>query len=129
MRVGDAMPKEIGDIGFPIVLHPHDPDTAFVFPMDGTENWPRTPPGGRPAVYMTRDAGTSWRRLDAGLPKAKAYWTVKRQAMCTDEETVLDLYLGTTSGEVWSSADEGESFRCLFRHLPHVFAVAYGESS
>ena len=60
-RIGNNMPiGEIGDIGFPIELHPADPDTAWVFPMDGTDVWPRTSPGGRPAVYVTRDAGSSW---------------------------------------------------------------------
>jgi hypothetical protein len=49
IRIGRAMPKKIGDIGFPMVLHPRDPDAAWVFPMDGTEVWPRSP-GGRPAV-------------------------------------------------------------------------------
>ena len=57
MRIGDNMPRDIGDIGFPIELHPRDPDTAWVFPMDGTDVWPRTSPDGRPAVYVTRDAG------------------------------------------------------------------------
>jgi hypothetical protein len=61
-RIGEAMPKDVGDIGFPIVLHPRDVDTAFVFPMDGTDVWPRTSPGGRPAVFRTRDAGASWTR-------------------------------------------------------------------
>jgi photosystem II stability/assembly factor-like uncharacterized protein len=70
VRIGDAMPREVGDIGFPIGLHPRDPDTAWVFPMDGTDVWPRTSPDGRPAVYRTRDAGKSWQRQDAGLPSA-----------------------------------------------------------
>ena len=56
-RIGDNMPRDVGDIGFPIELHPRDPDTAWVFPMDGTDVWPRTSPDGRPAVYVTRDAG------------------------------------------------------------------------
>lgn len=66
VRVGDNMPTEIGDIGFPIELHPRDPDTAWVFPMDGTDVWPRTSPDGRPAVYVTRDAGESWTGGDGG---------------------------------------------------------------
>ena len=53
------MPAEVGDIGFPVELHPRDPDTAWVFPMDGTDVWPRTSPDGRPAVFVTRDAGAS----------------------------------------------------------------------
>ncbi len=68
-RIGDNMPKEIGDIGFPMVLHPRDPKTVWVFPMDGTQVWPRTAPDGKPAVYETRDSGQSWKRLDKGLPE------------------------------------------------------------
>ena len=61
------------------------------------------------------------------MPHEQAWWTVKRQAMCADAGTPVGLYFGTTSGEVWATADEGASFHCLFRHLPHVFAVTYGE--
>lgn len=128
-RVGRAMPSEIGDVGFPIVVHPRDPDTAWVFPMDGTGDWPRTSPGGKPAVYSTRDAGASWLRHDEGLPRAQAWWTVKRQCMCGDGRDPIGLYLGTTSGEVWGSDDEGVSFRCLFRHLPQIHALTVGETA
>ena len=122
-RVGRAMPADVGDIGFPIVTHPREPDVAWVFPMDGTSVWPRTSPGGRPALYVTRDAGASWQRQDAGLPAEQAWWTVKRQAMAADGHAPVGLYLGNTSGEVWASADEGGSFACVARHLPQIYAV------
>lgn len=125
-RVGRAMPPEVGDIGFPVAIHPHDPDVAFTFPMDGTSVWPRTSPGGRPAVLVTRDAGASWRRLDQGFPKEQAWWTVKRQCLASDDGDPVGLWLGTTSGEVWGSVDEGERFVELARHLPHIFAVTIG---
>jgi photosystem II stability/assembly factor-like uncharacterized protein len=96
IRIGDNMPAEVGDIGFPIELHPRDPDTAWVFPMDGTDVWPRTSPDGRPAVYVTRDAGASWERLDRGLPE-RAWLTVKRQAMTVDAGDPVGVYFGTTS--------------------------------
>ncbi len=121
-RIGDAMPREIGDIGFPIVPHPRDPDTVWVFPMDGTEIWPRTCPGGRPAVYRSSDGGESWQRQDAGMPH-QAWWTVKRQAFCADAGEPLSLFFGTTSGEVWSSADAGDTWHCIARHLPEIQAV------
>jgi hypothetical protein len=126
-RVGKAMPTEIGDVGFPIVVHPRDPNTAWVFPMDGTGDWPRTPPGGKPAVYMTRDGGDRWQRQDAGFPREQAWWTVKRQAMCSDAGDPVGLYLGTTNGEVWASDDEGASFHLLLRDLPHIYSVTSGD--
>lgn len=122
-RIGRNMPPDVGDIGFPIVVHPRDADTAWVFPMDGTSVWPRTSPGGRPAVYGTRDGGASWRRLDAGMPQQQAWWTVKRQAMTADGRDSVGLYFGTTSGELWMSGDEGGQWRCIARHLPEIYAV------
>ncbi|HZK98941.1 MAG TPA: glycosyl hydrolase [Caulobacteraceae bacterium] len=122
-RIGRAMPPEIGDIGFTIVTHPRDADTAWVFPMDGTDVWPRTSPGGRPAVYRTSDAGESWRRQDRGFPAEQAWFTVKRQAFCADAGTPLGLYLGTTGGELWMSDDEGEAWRCIGAHLPEIYSV------
>jgi len=123
VRVGRAMPKKVGDIGFPIVVHPRDPDVAWVFPMDGGSVWPRTSPDAKPASYGTRDAGASWARLDGGLPAKHAYWTVKRQAMCCDAHDPVGLYLGTTSGQVWASRNEGAKWTCIANHLPHVYSV------
>ena len=82
-RIGDNMPKEVGDIGFSMTCHPRDPDVCWVVPMDGGTVWPRVSPGGKPAVYRTRDGGETWQRLDAGLP-ARAWYTVLRQAMAHD---------------------------------------------
>jgi hypothetical protein len=123
-RIGKAMPAEVGDIGFTIVPHPRDADTAWVFPMDGTDVWPRVSPGGRPAVYRTRDAGASWSRQDRGFPTDQGWFTVKRQAFCADLGEPLGLYLGATNGEVWASADEGESWRGVARHLPEIYSLA-----
>ena len=120
-RIGDNMPREIGDIGFPIAVHPRDPDTAWVFPMDGTSVWPRTSPGGRPAVYRTRDAGRTWERHDRGLPCEQGWFTVLRQALAVTDDG--GLFFGTTSGEIWGSADEGESWGQLAAHLPAIVAV------
>lgn len=122
-RIGDNMPKDVGDIGFPIVLHPRDPDTAWVFPMDGTSVWPRTSPDGKPAVYVTRDAGRSWQRQDRGLPKRSAYLTVLRQSMNADGLDPLGLYFGTTSGELWASKREGGSWRRIAEHLPNIYSI------
>ena len=128
-RIGKAMPKKVGDIGFPMVVHPRDDNTAWVFPMDGTMVWPRTSPGGKPAAYVTKNGGKSWKRLDAGLPESQAWWTVKRQAMTGDGRDPVGLYLGNTQGELWASRDEGESWRPLARHLPEIYAVEAAEVS
>ncbi len=124
VRIGDNMPTEIGDIGFPIELHPRDPDIAWVFPMDGTDVWPRTSPDGRPGVYLTRDAGESWTRCDQGLPE-RAWFTVKRQAMTLDDQPTIGVYFGTTSGELWASLDEGTTWQCIAAHLPEIYSLEY----
>lgn len=122
-RIGRNMPADIGDVGFPVVIHPRDDRTIWVFPMDGTDVWPRTSPQGQPAVYATRDGGETWQRLDNGLPAGQAWWTVKRQAMCADGEASVGLYFGTTSGELWHSRDEGAHWSCVAQHLPEIYAV------
>jgi len=122
-RVGDNMPRDVGDIGFPIELHPRDPDTAWVFPMDGSDVWPRTSPGGKPAVFRTPDAGASWQRLDSGLPTANAFLTVLRQSMAVDAFDSIGVYFGTTTGQIWASRDEGESWQRIADNLPHVYSV------
>jgi photosystem II stability/assembly factor-like uncharacterized protein len=116
------MPRDVGDIGFPIVVDPRDPHAAWVFPMDGTDVWPRTSPGARPAVYRTRDGGESWARLDRGLP-ARAWYTVFRQSMAVDGADPLGIYFGTTSGDLWGSTNAGDDWRCLAAHLPEIFSV------
>lgn len=125
-RIGRNMPKDVGDIGFPMVVHPHDDRTAWVFPMDGTEVWPRTSPDGRPAVYATRNGGETWQRHSNGMPADQAWWTVKRQAMTADKQGTAGLYFGTTSGELWKSRDEGQQWACLARHLPEIYSVEVG---
>ncbi len=126
-RIGKNMPKQVGDVGFPMVVHPRDADTAWVFPMDGTTVWPRTSPDGKPAAYVTKNGGKTWQRLDAGLPKNQAWLTVKRQAMSADAQNPVGLYFGTTSGELWMSRDEGRRWSCVAQHLPEIYAVEAAE--
>jgi photosystem II stability/assembly factor-like uncharacterized protein len=123
VRVGRSMPKRVGDVGFPVVVHPRDADRVWVFPMDGTSVWPRTSPDGLPAVYTTRNGGKTWQRLADGLPKQQAWWTVKRQAMSADAREPVGLYFGTTSGELWASRDEGRRWGRIAQHLPEIYAV------
>lgn len=121
--IGGGMPKAVGAIGLPLVVHPRDPDMLWNFPMDGTDVWPRTSPGGRPAVFRSRNGGVSWTRHAKGLPRAQAWWTVKRQAMSVDRGDPVGVYFGTTSGEVWASRDDGASWRAIAHHLPEIYAV------
>ena len=123
VRIGKNMPKAIGDIGFPMVVHPRNADIAWVFPMDGSTVWPRVALGGKPAAYVTRNAGKSWSRLDKGFPRADAWWTVKRQAMSRDAHDPVGLYVGTTSGEIWASRTEGQGWACIARHLPEIYSI------
>jgi hypothetical protein len=122
-RIGKTMPKKIGDIGFPVALHPRDADKLWVFPMDGGSVWPRMPIDGKPAVYASKNAGKTWQRLATGMPEKNAWWTVKRQALCADAHEAVGLYVGTTSGEVWTSTNEGKRWACIARHLPHIYSV------
>jgi photosystem II stability/assembly factor-like uncharacterized protein len=123
VRIGRAMPRSVGDIGFPLVLHPRDPEVLWVFPMDGSGVWPRTSPDGKPAAYLSRNGGETWKRLDAGFPRRQAWWTVKRQAMSADAHDPVGVYLGTTGGEVWASRNGGERWSCIARHLPEIYSV------
>ena len=82
--------------------------------------------GGRTS---TRDAGRSWRRLDSGLPRKQAWFTVLRQSMSADAHDPVGIYFGTTAGELWASADEGAQWTCIARHLPHIYAVEAVELS
>jgi photosystem II stability/assembly factor-like uncharacterized protein len=125
-RIGDNMPRAIRDIGFPIVAHPRNPDTVWVFPMDGTEVWPRTSVGGKPAVYKSTNGGRKWARMDAGFPRTQGWFTVFRQAFVSDAHDPVGLYVGTTGGEVWQSRDEGASWSVAVRHLPDVHAISVG---
>jgi len=126
-RIGDNLPKEVGDIGFAMALHPFDPDTLWVFPMDGTLVWPRTNVGGKPGAFISRNGGKSWKRQDKGMPRHQAWWTVKRQALTTDRHDPVGVYFGTTNGEIYASDDEGDSWTSIVQHLPEVYAIEVAE--
>jgi hypothetical protein len=121
------MPKKVGDMGFPLVVHPRDANVLWVFPMDGSGVWPRTSVNGKPAAYVSRNGGAKWQRLDDGLPQRDAWWTVKRQAMSVDAHDPVGVYFGTTSGEIWASRNEGGRWKCIVRHLPEIYAIEAAE--
>jgi photosystem II stability/assembly factor-like uncharacterized protein len=108
------------DFGFPIVVHPHDPDTVYVVPL---EPQTRTCPGGAPAVWRSESGGESWKRLAKGLPKKDSYLTVLRDGLAIDELKSPALYFGTTTGQLWIGRDGGEEWECLFDSLPPINCV------
>ncbi len=122
-RIGRNLPPEVGDIGFPVVAHPRKQDVLWVFPMDGTSVWPRTSPGGKPAVFRSGNGGASWTRQAGGFPQSNGWFTVFRQAMKSDRQDPVGLYLGTTAGEIWASGDEGESWQPIASHLPRILSI------
>jgi hypothetical protein len=71
---------------------------------------------------VTRDGGATWSPQTSGLPE-RAWFTVKRQAMTTDADDPVGVYFGTTSGELWASADEGASWTSVAQHLPEIYSV------
>ncbi len=110
------------DFGFPVVAHPHQPGTAYLYTLVADVN--RIPPDGRPAVYRTTDAGATWDRLGDGLPTAGAYGlTVLRDAMCADTAEVAGIYFGTRTGEVYVALDGEDRWAPVAQHLPDVLSL------
>lgn len=108
--------------GFPIAVHPHDPQKIWVLPLNGDMEG-RFPPDAQAAVWHSMDGGQTWQDQRAGLPQQFCYFTVLRQAMATDEAIAPALYFGTNSGSVFASFDEGASWVEIARHLPTIQSV------
>lgn len=110
------------DFGFPMVVDPADPDSAYVIPLSSDED--RVTPGGRVCVYETRDAGETWTARGDGLPQEHAYLTILRLAFDrAGEGPGLELYFGSTTGEVFGSGDAGRTWFTAAPLLPPVYSV------
>ena len=118
VEITEGLPTEFG---FAAATHPHDKDTFYVVPLDPGHG--RTMPEGHAAVWRTRDAGESWQPLDRGLPQQDAHVGVLREAMAIDSYDVPGLYFGTSTGQVFASADEGESWSEIATYLPAISSV------
>lgn len=117
-EITDGLPS---DFGFAAAAHPHDRDTAYMIPLDPQHG--RYMHDGRTAVWMTRNAGSSWQRLDRGLPGDGAYLGVLREGMTMDTLETPGVYFGTTTGQVFASADEGTSWTQIADYLPGIASV------
>jgi photosystem II stability/assembly factor-like uncharacterized protein len=109
------------DFGFPIEVHPHEPDTVYVVPIKSDSE--HFPPDGRLRVYRSRCGGHEWEPLTNGLPQRDCYVNVLRDAMAVDSLDPAGVYFGTTGGQVYASADAGDNWMPIVRDLPPVLSV------
>jgi len=109
------------DFGFPIDVHAHEPETIYVVPIESDSL--HYPPEGKLRVYRSRTGGGEWEALTRGLPQRDCYVNVLRDAMAVDALEECGIYFGTTGGQVYASADAGDSWEPIVRDLPAVLAV------
>ncbi len=109
------------DFGFPVLMHPRNPDCLYVVPVESDEF--RCTCDGRLRVYRTRNAGASWEPLMRGLPQKDAYETVLRDALAADSLQPMGMYLGTRSGQLFVSCDDGKSWQKIMEGLPPVLCI------
>jgi BNR/Asp-box repeat protein len=117
-EVSDNLPT---DFGFAIDVHAHEPDTIYVVPIKSDSE--HYPPDGKLRVYRSRTGGNDWEALTNGLPQRDCYVNVLRDAMCVDSLDPCGIYFGTTGGQVYGSADGGDSWAPIVRDLPSVLSV------
>lgn len=108
--------------GFPAAVHPRDAETLYLIPLNG-DSAGRYMPDAKAAAWRTRDGGATWQDKRAGLPQHNAYINVLRQALAVDRLEPVGVYFGTGSGEVYASADEGETWTRIAEHLPSISSV------
>ncbi|MBI2826828.1 MAG: exo-alpha-sialidase [Planctomycetia bacterium] len=109
------------DFGFPIDVHAHEPETIYVVPIKSdSEHYPMD---GKLRVYRSRSGGNDWEAFTDGLPQSNCYVNVLREAMCVDSLDPCGVYFGTTGGQVYASADAGDSWTPIVRDLPAVLSV------
>ncbi len=122
---GDSWHEVSGDLptdfGFPIDVHAHEPDTVYVVPIKSDSE--HIPPDGKLRVYRSRTGGNEWEPLTKGLPQSHCYVNVLRDAMAVDSLDSCGVYFGTTGGQVYASADGGDTWSSIVRDLPAVMSV------
>ncbi len=122
---GDSWREVSGDLpsdfGFPINVHAHEPETVYVVPIKSDSE--HFPPDGKLRVYRSRTGGNEWEALTKGLPQSNCYVNVLRDAMAVDSLDECGIYFGTTGGQVYGSADAGDTWTAIVRDLPGVLSV------
>ncbi|HEU4647466.1 MAG TPA: exo-alpha-sialidase [Gemmatimonadales bacterium] len=109
------------DFGFVIDVHAHEPETIYVVPIKSdSEHYPLD---GQLRVYRSRTGGNEWEPLTKGLPQRDCYVNVLRDAMAVDSLDSCGVYFGTTGGQVYASADAGDTWAPIVRDLPAVLSV------
>ena len=116
--------KEAGPstFGFAVAVHPEDPDTAWFVPAE--KDSARLPVDGKVVVTRTRDGGRSFEVLSDGLPGEHAYDLVYRHAFEVASDGVT-LLMGSTTGNLWASGDQGDSWKAVSHHLPPVYCLRF----
>jgi photosystem II stability/assembly factor-like uncharacterized protein len=109
------------DFGFPIDVHAHEPETIYVVPIKSDSE--HYPPEGKLRVYRSKTGGNEWEALTSGLPQSDCYVNVLRDAMAVDRLDKCGIYFGTTGGQVYGSADAGDTWAPIVRDLPAVLSV------
>lgn len=109
------------DFGMSMAAHPHNPETAYVVPLQGGEL--RCPPEFKLRVFRTSDAGATWEPMTKGLPQEQAFMGVYRDSLCTDTLPSAGIYMGTNTGQLWVSADDGDSWKMVTQNLPPICSV------
>ena len=109
------------DFGFPIDVHAHEPETVYVVPIKSDSE--HYPPDGKLRVYRSRSGGNDWEALTNGLPQRDCFVNVLRDAMAVDTLDECGIYFGTTGGQVYASADAGNTWKPIVRDLPPVLSV------
>jgi photosystem II stability/assembly factor-like uncharacterized protein len=109
------------DFGFVIDVHAHEPETIYVVPIKSDQE--HIPLDGKLRVYRSRKGGNRWEALTKGLPQKNCYVDVLREAMSVDQLDKCGIYFGTTGGQVYGSADAGNTWKAIAEHLPAVLSV------
>ncbi len=123
VEITEGLPSEFG---FPFVINANDPNTVYVIPLVGSEN--RVVPDGKMVVWRSRDRGSTWEPLSSGLPDG-AYLTILREGMAVDDCESSGVYVGTQTGQIFFSPDEGENWQVLADFLPPIYSVSVSRIS